>query len=101
MVLIIGDLFGTVNHGANYMFADGFTCAVGTLSLAKYLTQSVYEQHIVIVDEDEYSIGTACFGPDCFRSTHVIISVLCLVSLFACVALLYRTRSSYGSVRGR
>ncbi|CAB9523117.1 Nodulin-like [Seminavis robusta] len=91
MVLVVGDLFGTVNHGANYMFADGFTCAVGTLSIAKFLTQFVYEQHI---EGDE----TTCFGEECFRITHAIISGLCLISMFACVALLYMTRSSYGTL---
>jgi len=91
MVLIIGDLFGTVNHGANYMFADGFTCAVGTVSVAKFLTQFVYERHIV---GDEL----ACYGNDCFRWTHIIIAGLCLVSFFASIILLYMTRSSYGKL---
>ena len=91
MVLIVGDLFGTVNHGANYMFADGFTCAVGTLSVAKFLTQFIYEQH---VKESE----TTCLGDECFRSTHVIVSGLCLLSFIATSILLYVTRSSYGSL---
>ena len=91
MVLIMGDLFGTGNHGANYMFADGFTCAVGTLSIAKFLTQSVYEAHVA----DD---ATECYGEQCFRQTHLTIAALCLVSLLACVVLLYKTRSSYGPV---
>lgn len=95
MVLIVGDLFGTVNHGANYMFADGFTCAIGTLSIAKYLTQSVYESHI---DNDVDTLNTSCYGPECFRLTHIIVAGLCLVSLLACLLLLYRTKSSYGTL---
>jgi len=84
MVLIVGDLFGTVNHGANYMFADGFTCAVGTLSIAKFLTEFVYEQHVVESQEAadlNSTSGNVCVGEECFHATHVIISGLCLVAL--------------------
>jgi MFS family permease len=35
MVLIVGEVFGTAHVGANYMFFDGFTSAVGTLFLTK------------------------------------------------------------------
>ena len=85
MVLIVGDLFGTANHGANYMFFDGATCALGTLSVAKYLTQIVYEKNIDGTTED----STTCHGEECFRVTHMIISGLCLVSLVACTVLLH------------
>ena len=102
MVLIIGDVFGTVNHGANYMFADGFTCAVGTLSIAKFLTQAVYEQHVVSSPTtSEDGPETACYGEECFRLTHIIIAGLCSLSLVACIILLYMTRSSYGLVAAR
>ena len=94
MVLIMGDLFGTVNHGANYMFADGFTCAVGTLAIAKFLAQSVYEAHTLESDD----VSSSCFGQECFHVTHITIALLCCASLFASVALLYLTRSSYGIV---
>ena len=99
MVLIMGDLFGTVNHGANYMFADGVTCAVGTLSMAKFLTQSIYQAHVVApIDNDHMSVATACYGEACFQQTHQIIAALCLGSMVACIVLLHMTRSSYGSV---
>lgn len=104
MVLIMGDLFGTVNHGANYMFADGFTCAVGTLSMAKYLTQTIYQAHVSPSDDFTTTTTTmatnACYGEACFQQTHQIIAVLCLVSLMACLVLLYMTRSSYGVLLG-
>jgi len=93
MVLIIGDLFGTVNHGANYLFADGITCAAGTLSIAKYLTQFVYEQNVL---EGDGEASNVCFGADCFRLTHQIIAGLCMVALCASVALMYMARNSYG-----
>ena len=105
MVLIVGDLFGTVNHGANYMFMDGFTCAVGTLSIAKYLTQYFYEKQIdnemMAAEENVDPNTTVCYGSGCFRTTHMIISGLCFVSLLACVVLLYMTRSSYGTLLPR
>ena len=91
MVLIVGDLFGTVNHGANYLFYDGFTSAAGTLSIAKFLTQFVYEQH---VEGDE----RACLGEACFRGSHIIVSGLCFLSLIVSVALLYKTCGSYGQL---
>lgn len=101
MVLVIGDLFGTVNHGANYMFADGFTCAVGTLSIAKFLSQFVYEKHLRLqqdgdVEDNMISSSMTCYGDECFGATHWIISGLCLVSLVALTVLLYMTRTSYG-----
>eukprot|EP00977_Amphora_coffeiformis_P012520 scaffold3079_cov174-Amphora_coffeaeformis.AAC.31 len=92
MVLIMGDLFGTVNHGANYMFADGFTCAVGTLTIAKFLSQAVYQAHLL-------PSSSECFGEDCFRVTHWVVVGLCSFSLAASVLLCYTTRSSYGMVR--
>lgn len=94
MVLIVGDLFGTGNHGANYMFMDGFTSAVGSLTIAKFLTQSVYEQNVGRDDDD-----TACYGTACFGFTHVVVSGLCFGASLACVWLLYMTRSSYGGMR--
>ena len=94
MVLIVGDLFGTINHGANYMFFDGATSALGTLSIAKFLTQSIYEKNI----NDDMANTETCYGEECFRLTHIIIAALCLVSLIACTMLLYVTRSSYGTV---
>ena len=41
MVLVTGEVFGTANASANYMFFDGFTSAVGTLLLTKGLAQHV------------------------------------------------------------
>ena len=92
MVLIVGDLYGTVNHGANYMFADGFTCAVGTLSIAKFLTQLEYEAHI-----DDLASNKMCIGQGCFQETHLIVAGLCLVAVMASTILLFTTRSSYGT----
>ena len=91
MVLIVGDLYGTINHGANYMFTDGFTCAVGTLSIAKFLTQLEYEAHL-----DDQASDKTCIGHECFQETHQIVAGLCLAAVTASTALLLSTRSSYG-----
>ena len=37
LVLLSGEVFGVANVGANYMFFDGFSSAVGTLLLSKFL----------------------------------------------------------------
>ena len=47
MVLIVGECFGTANVGANYMFYDGVTSAIGTLILSKFVAQEVYENNIM------------------------------------------------------
>jgi len=90
MVLIVGEVFGTMNHGANYMFYDGFTSAIGTLLISNFLASSVYESHIK--DEDEI----ACFGKGCFQLTHVIIAALCGSCLVTSVGLLVKTSDVYG-----
>ena len=85
LVLVTGELFGTGNVGANYMFFDGFTSATGTLLLSQLVAQNVYEKHIDANGEDT----TTCLGMACFRQTHFIISALAL----SCIA------TSLGTVR--
>lgn len=96
MVLIVGDIYGVANHGQNYMFYDGFTSAIGTLLIAKYLAQEVYERHID--PEDENMDDLTCYGEGCFQISHVVVAALCLSSLVASIAMLHMTRSSYGQV---
>lgn len=91
MVLIVGDVFGTRHHGANYMFYDGFCSAVGTLLIAKYITASVYEAHIVGGDDD-----LSCYGDGCFAPTHWMVAALACSGLLSSGLVLYWTRSSYG-----
>eukprot|EP00934_Nitzschia_sp_Nitz4_P004147 Nitzschia sp. Nitz4//scaffold12_size214221//4994//6859//NITZ4_001472-RA/size214221-processed-gene-0.284-mRNA-1//1//CDS//3329534936//4137//frame0 len=75
MVLMVGEIYGTRNLAANYMFFDGFTSAAGTVMLSKILTQAVYDSHTDAhdaVDDD----AMTCFGGGCFRLTHVVIALL-------------------------
>jgi len=93
MVLIVGEVFGNANVGANYMFYDGGASAVGTLLLSKFLAQSVYEAHI---DEgDENSDGVTCFGEECFQASHITIAVLSLTCVVASIGMLRTTRHAY------
>jgi MFS family permease len=92
MVLIVGDIFGTEHHGANYMFYDGFTKAVGTVLLSEYVAGNVYEAH---VDKQEDSLS--CFGPACFRMTHLIVAGLALTCILASLALEYTSRQAYNN----
>lgn len=91
MVLIVGDIFGVEHHGANYMFYDGFTKAIGTLSLSDYVAGTVYEAHAGSQEAD----GFACLGPSCFRETHVIVAFLALTGVGASLALVFTSRSAY------
>ena len=115
MVLITGEVFGTANVGANYMFFDGFTSAAGTLLLTKGVAQDVYERHM----EDQYhhhhnsynnnsstsqqqQHGTdenTCLGMGCFQNTHLAIAVLSLSCVATSIGLMYTSRHVYSKER--
>jgi MFS family permease len=94
MVLIIGEIFGTAHVGANYLFYDGFSSAIGTLLLSKFVAQTVYEHHID--HNDEHSDGVTCYGHDCFRMSHLIVAGLSLSCVLSSVGMLRTTRQTYG-----
>jgi len=91
MVLIVGEIFGTAHVGANYMFYDGFTSAVGTLLLSKIVAGDVYEDHIDAHAEDKFT----CYGSACFRETHMIVAVLSLTCVGTSLTMLYTSRHVY------
>lgn len=91
MVLVVGEVFGTVNAGANYLFFDGFSSAAGTLLLTKMLAQHVYERHI---DEGGETPNT-CLGAGCFRTTHMVAAFLSLSCALTSGAMVYTSRHIY------
>jgi hypothetical protein len=93
MVLIVGEVFGTANVGANYLFHDGFSSAMGTLLLSKYVAQTVYESNID--HSDKSSDGLTCYGQDCFRLSHWIVAGLSLTCVLSSVGVLLTTRQFY------
>jgi MFS family permease len=93
MVLIVGDIFGIEHHGANYMFYDGYSKAIGTLLLSGYLAGTVYEAN---VDKHEAD-GVTCFGPECFRMTHLTVAGLSLTCIVASLALQYTSQNVYNN----
>eukprot|EP00588_Corethron_pennatum_P032939 CAMPEP_0194341878 /NCGR_PEP_ID=MMETSP0171-20130528/91091_1 /TAXON_ID=218684 /ORGANISM="Corethron pennatum, Strain L29A3" /LENGTH=663 /DNA_ID=CAMNT_0039107379 /DNA_START=162 /DNA_END=2153 /DNA_ORIENTATION=+ len=93
MVLITEECFGKKHHGANYMFYDGSASAVGTLLLSKFLAQWVYEGHIQEGGDSEND--TTCVGEECFRLSHIIVSLLALSCVVPSVAVMYNTRHIY------
>jgi Nodulin-like/Major Facilitator Superfamily len=95
LVLCTGELFGSQNVGANYMFFDGFTSATGTLLLSKCIAQYVYESHIIIDKHSSNTDSHTCIGTDCFHLTHVIISTLSLCCIVTGTLLVYTSRSVY------
>lgn len=80
MVLITGEVFGTHHVGANYMFFDGFSSAVGTLLLSKFVAQEVYDEHLAESHGDPGASpgdegNFKCFGTEC------VSILLCFFSL--------------------
>ena len=94
MVLIVGEVFGTAHVASNYLFFDGTTSALGTLLLSKVVAQDVYERHID-THYSERSDGVTCWGPECFRLTHVIITLLSWTCVATSVCMVYSSRHSY------
>jgi len=106
MVLVVGEVFGPANVGANYMFYDGFTSAAGTFLLSKIVAQDVYEAHIPppnhhhlnstsiderLRDEDDLT----CFGSGCFQMTHWIVAAMTVTCIVTSLAMQIVTRSVY------
>ena len=89
MVLITGEVFGTANMGANYMFYDGLASALGTLFLSKFVTQEVYEQNIETEDD------RTCYGRNCFWGTHIITAILSFTCVLASYWFYQATRHVY------
>lgn len=84
LVLIVGELYGKEHVGANYMFFDGFTSAIGTLAISKFITQYVYDKHI----QDEGSEHFTCYGSGCFQLSHLIVAALSVTCLFTSTCML-------------
>jgi MFS family permease len=102
MVLIVGEVFGPAHVGANYMFFDGVSSAAGTLFLSKFVAQEVYERHIRPVTADDGNGSTVhsgdlftCYGPECYRDTHLIVSALCISCALSSAVLQYTSRRTY------
>jgi hypothetical protein len=81
-VVVTSELWGLKNMGANYMVFDGFYQFVGTIGVAKVLVQTIYSHNLAA---DEHT----CFGVQCFRGSHVIVSLMCLAGA-ACLVLVSR-----------
>ena len=102
MVLITGEVFGNRHVGANYMWYDGMSSAVGTVLFSKIVAQEVYDEHIANDDKGDSDGAPAsatyeeenfkCIGLDCFAMTHAIVSLLLLTCILSSFALIRSTR---------
>ena len=94
MMLVVGDLFGMQNFGSNYMFYDGLSLSVGTVTLAKYVTQYFYQSHIPTGTNT-----TVCYGQGCFQGTFWVVFVLLLSSILTSLLVLCSplSREVYGT----
>jgi hypothetical protein len=91
MVLISAEVFGVAGAGQNYMFYDGVSSAGGTLLLTKFVAQTVYDRNT-----DPHGADTkTCMGMDCFQTTHMIVSGLCLTCVLSSFIMLYTSRHAY------
>ena len=117
MVLVSGEVFGTANAAANYMFYDGFTSAIGTLLLTKGLSQHVctlptvgcstkrHSRRSLIApslphtDEDHISPNSldpdTCVGKECFELTHVLVAILSLTCVVTSGLMVHTSRHAY------
>ena len=93
MVLIVGELFGSTNVGANYMFYDGATSALGPLILSKFVAQRVYDSHISGGPDSK-----TCIGLDCFSGTNYTVAALCTTCLLSSICMVFTptARKVYG-----
>jgi hypothetical protein len=99
MVLITGEVFGNRCVGANYMFFDGLSSAVGTLLITKFIAQEVYDGHIANSDPAAEPSG-ACIGSACFALTHSIVTVLLLTCVVSSFVLVISTRNVQNNRQG-
>lgn len=90
-VLVVADVYGASSHGSNYLFFDGSTSAFGALFISKYIVQFVYESHV-----DTEVDALTCYGTQCFRGAQVIVTMLCISSLFSSAYFSHMTRDCYG-----
>eukprot|EP00877_Chromochloris_zofingiensis_P006206 jgi/Chrzof1/1839/Cz10g23080.t1 len=87
---IISDLFGVQHFAANYTFYQ-FAPAIGGLSFGTVLAGWVYDVHA----EHAESGHTTCTGPECFKTTFLILAVLCGLGTVAAARITFSTRGLY------
>lgn len=74
-----------------FVLYSGFTLAVGTLALSKFLAGSLYDAHLDALSDDPFT----CYGASCFRTTHLVVAGLSLTSVGAGMACEYLSRKAY------
>lgn len=75
LVVCTSEIFGLRHHSSNYTFFDGVGSAIGATCIAKFLVQHFYET------SEEHG-STDCYGSQCFRPSHLIVSSMCLLAAF-------------------
>eukprot|EP00877_Chromochloris_zofingiensis_P001891 jgi/Chrzof1/11702/Cz06g06050.t1 len=87
---IISDLFGVQHFAANYTFYQ-FAPAIGGFSFGTVLAGWQYDVHA----EHAASGHTTCTGPECFKTTFLILAVLCGLGTIAAARITFSTRGLY------
>lgn len=79
------------------MFFDGFSSAMGTLLLSKFVAQTFYDEHIVKSHGDSLDggINFQCFGKECFQMSHVVVCLLSFTCVISSFGVLHATKDVY------
>ncbi|KAK9831891.1 hypothetical protein WJX81_006335 [Elliptochloris bilobata] len=89
---VTSELFGLQHFATNYALTQ-LGPAAGSSLLATWLAGELYARALA-----RHGGGTACRGPDCFRTTFLILAGLAAAALGVAVVLWHRTRPLYVKV---
>ena len=86
---VVGDLFGLRFFASNYMWMM-FAPSIGSLGFSTILASQVYESHQTRnIETNEVE----CIGSECYRTTHIVVSVSSLMAFFCGLWLNRRIRA--------
>ncbi|KAJ7544165.1 hypothetical protein O6H91_09G066900 [Diphasiastrum complanatum] len=99
MVATSSELFGLRHFGALYNTLS-ISATIGSYLLSVKLAGYMYDRQTAtaVVAEGLQSGRQKCVGPQCFRQTFVIMSLVCVIGCMALTRLISRTSSTYRDI---
>ncbi|KAG0629114.1 hypothetical protein M758_1G077600 [Ceratodon purpureus] len=100
MVATSSELFGLKNFGALYNTLS-ISATVGSYLLSVKLAGYIYDQQVASLQAAAVAAGQVltgpqkCVGPQCFRSTFLVMACVCGLGCLALTRLISRTRKVY------
>jgi len=100
MPAITSELFGLRYFGTLYntiAISSPVAAYVLSVQVAGYFydREAQKQQHLEAISRDDPLL---CYGPSCFRTTFIILAVVCAFGCGVCMWLLVRTRRFYAEV---